>query len=299
MANSVARRSVSVILLGRMGFMPALDVQNRYAKLHLDELAGKPYAFGQNTLLIVEHTPVYTVGIRTQDYTDNDVNQLKATGAEFYKTNRGGLITFHGPGQMVAYPILNLKRFKPSMKWYVQQLEQTLINTLGHFDLEGRTTDQTGVWVKDRKIASIGVHGTRYITTHGVSLNCNTDLDWYKHIIPCGLKGVDMTSVSRELGKIVPFTDSIKPFLRSFSEVFNCELELFLLDEKELKAISLPSNYNNTHVPSAATGSSNINSESDSIGMGSLKLASEVGLRHMSTSAVFPTLPTRSFTPMW
>ncbi|CAG5127321.1 unnamed protein product [Candidula unifasciata] len=218
---AVSNKAVSVITLGRMGFMAAYDVQMRFARQHLDELAGKPNVYGENTLLLVEHTPVYTVGIRNQNYSKIDEVKLKQTGAEFYKTNRGGLITFHGPGQLVAYPILNLQHFKPSMKWYVCQLEKTLITTLKQFGLTGQTTDQTGVWVEDRKIASIGLHGSRYVTTHGVSLNCNVDLDWFKHI----------------LRQEVDYDAAVKPFLRGFQEVFECELEFKMLDEKELRSV--------------------------------------------------------------
>ncbi|KAH9491798.1 putative lipoyltransferase 2, mitochondrial [Bulinus truncatus] len=153
--SALTNRAVTVIHLGRMGFMAAHDVQMRFARKHLDELADKPYTYGENALLLVEHPPVYTVGLRTKDYTAEDEAYLKSTGAEFYKTNRGGLITFHGPGQLVAYPILNLQHFKPSMKWYVCKLEETMMKTLQSFGLKGRTTDQTGVWVGKKKIGSI------------------------------------------------------------------------------------------------------------------------------------------------
>ncbi|BFZ00221.1 hypothetical protein BsWGS_03260 [Bradybaena similaris] len=245
--SAVSNRAVSVITLGRMGFMAAYNVQMRFARQHLDELAGRPHVQGENTLLLVEHTPVYTIGIRNHNYTQSDEVRLKKTGAEFYKTNRGGLITFHGPGQLVAYPILNLQHFKPSMKWYVCQLERTLIATLQQFELAGKTTDQTGVWVEDRKIASIGLHGSRYVTTHGVSLNCNVDLQWFKHVTPCGLDGVEMTSLSKELHQDVNYDTAVKPFLRCFQEVFDCELEFKMLDEKELRSVSISARATDLH----------------------------------------------------
>lgn len=248
--------------------MAAYDVQMRYVRNHLDELAGKPYAQGENMLLLVEHTPVYTVGTRDRHYPADYAHTLKKTGAEFYRTNRGGLVTYHGPGQLVAYPILNLKHFKPSMKWYVCQLEETLIATLRRFGITGRRTDETGVWVDHRKIASIGLHGTRYITSHGVALNCNTDLSWFSNIEACGLPGVEVTSLSQELDRDVPFQDSVKPFLRSFQEVFDCELEFKMLEEQELRSVSVPA-------PEPR------NSERDFL-HSELK---EVGVRHMSTLA--------------
>jgi len=222
----LGQRAVKVISLGKMGFMPAYNKQMYFARKILDQIASKQSTPSENFLLLVEHDPVYTVGIRTRGYTSEDEERLKQTGAEFHRTNRGGLITFHGPGQLVAYPIINLKQFKPSMKWYVCQLEKALIKTLHEFQLQGRTTDQTGVWVGDRKIASIGLHGSRYVTTHGISLNCNTDLAWFEHIVPCGLEGVEMTSLSRERQEDLSPGDATQAFLRSFQDIFECDLEM-------------------------------------------------------------------------
>ncbi|CAL1534005.1 unnamed protein product [Lymnaea stagnalis] len=267
--SSVANKAVTVINLGRMGFLAAHDVQMRFARKHLDELANKPYTYGENTLLLVEHPPVYTIGIRTKDYKPEDEVRLKETGAEFFKTNRGGLITFHGPGQLVAYPILNLQHFKPSMKWSVEVLENTMIQMLQMFGLKGRTTDQTGVWVDNRKIGSIGLHGSRYVTTHGISLNCNTDLSWFRHIVPCGLPGVEVTSLSKELQHNIPYEDSIKPFLRCFQDNFNCDLEFKMLEENELKSIANP-----------MTSGSEVDKVSSGMG---LVWRAELGQRRMST----------------
>lgn len=216
-----------------MGFLQAYDVQLRYAKQHLDKLAGRTGVNGHDTLLLVEHNPVYTVGLRTEDYGEVEELRLKKLGAEFFKTNRGGLITFHGPGQLVAYPILNLRHFQKSLKNYVATLEQTLINTCRRFGIQARTTEHTGVWVKDKKIAAIGVHCSRYITTHGISLNCDTDLMWFRHIVPCGIPGKDVTSLTRELGKPTSIRDTISPFLQAFEEEFGCELNLTMFDEED------------------------------------------------------------------
>ncbi|GFO05136.1 octanoyltransferase [Plakobranchus ocellatus] len=269
--SSVANRVVSVVNLGRMGFMAAYDVQMRYVRNHLEEMAGKPHVHGENMLLLVEHTPVYTTGTRDKVYSADYEKMLKKTGAEFLRTNRGGLVTFHGPGQLVAYPILNLHHFKPSMKWYVCQLEETLIGTLRRFGITGRRTDQTGVWVDHRKIASIGLHGTRFVTSHGVALNTDVDLSWFSYIEACGLPGVEMTSLSKELDRNVPYQDAVKPFLRTFQEVFDCELEYKMLEEKELKSVSVPAPEHRGPELSAATPTPT-----------DLK---EVGLRHMSTLA--------------
>lgn len=230
---SLARNIVTVINLGRMGFLTAADLQSRYARQHLDFLAGKPGAISRNVILMVEHDPVYTTGFRTESYGEEEEKKLKSHGAEFYRTNRGGLITYHGPGQLVAYPILNLLQFRPSMKWYVHTLEQALIETCAQWGITAQRTKDTGVWVEDRKIAALGVHGSRYVTTHGISLNCNTDLSWFKLIVPCGLKGKEVTSISKELDKDISIQDVTKTFLESFELAFNCQIETSLLENHE------------------------------------------------------------------
>ncbi|XP_076454131.1 octanoyl-[acyl-carrier-protein]:protein N-octanoyltransferase LIPT2, mitochondrial-like isoform X2 [Babylonia areolata] len=233
MAATASSRVVQVINLGRMGFLEAFDIQMRYARPHLDEIACRPNAVGHDTLLLVEHNPVYTVGVRTQDYDEVEEKRLKALGAEFYRTNRGGLITFHGPGQLVAYPILNLRHFQPSVRKYVENLEMTLVETCRRFGLKARTTEHTGVWVDNSKIAAIGIHVTRFVTTHGIALNCNTDLSWFRHIVPCGIPGKDVTSLTQLLGRDTPVKKVVAPFLTSFQEQFNCELEYGLFDAED------------------------------------------------------------------
>ncbi|KAL5004024.1 hypothetical protein ScPMuIL_017480 [Solemya velum] len=231
MSNSKA--IVNVLNLGRMGFMSAYSIQTRFARQLLDELAGKPGVKGKNVLLLVEHNPVYTTGIRTANYDTKEEERLKSYGAKFIRTNRGGLITFHGHGQLVAYPILNLKEFEPSMKWYVKTLEKTMIRVCHHFGLKATTTENTGVWVNDKKIGAIGIHGSRFVTTHGVSLNCNTDLSWFKHIIPCGVEGKEVTSLSKELNHSVDISQAIAPFLEAFEKEFDCDIDCTLLEKHD------------------------------------------------------------------
>lgn len=252
MAAQASRRVVNVLNLGRMGFLQAYDIQLRYAQQHLEELAGRPNVVGLNTLLLVEHDPVYTVGIRTKGYDEAEEKRLKSLGAEFFRTNRGGLITFHGPGQLVAYPILNLTHFKPSMRWYICTLEKTIINACRQFGIQARTTEHTGVWVENRKIAAIGVHGRRYITTHGVSLNCDTDLAWFKHILPCGIEDKDVTSLTRELSKPTPIKKAVMPFLRAFEQEFECEIKYNMLDSEDVRLLHP---YEDNRNPPAGTAS--------------------------------------------
>lgn len=175
---------------------------------------GIPNIARGNSLILVEHEPVYTIGIRSKNYNDNYVSQLKSKlaelelNADFVKTSRGGLITFHGPGQLVAYPIIYLGDFSKtiqnrSVKAYVKLLETTIIDTLASVGLDGAHTveEYPGVWLDggERKIAFIGISCKRYVTMHGISINCDCDLSWFDHINSCGIENKAITSVHKEL----------------------------------------------------------------------------------------------------
>ncbi|KAG8197641.1 hypothetical protein JTE90_001571 [Oedothorax gibbosus] len=216
--------TVLVQNLGKIGFSNALSRQKTARKAILNKIATKDFETIENSLLIVEHNPVFTVGLRHKEYI-KDEEKLKNVGADFVVTDRGGLITFHGPGQLVAYPIIYLGCFssKKSMRWYVRQLENTLIDVCFQFGLEAKTTRDVGVWIDDRKIAAIGIHGSRYVTTHGIAINCNVDLDWFSHIVPCGIEGKEVTSFSRELLREVTIEETLPKFLDSFQKHFPCQ----------------------------------------------------------------------------
>lgn len=218
---------VKVLRTGRLRYGPSVKLQKILSDLHFKQLNNETC----NTLLLVEHDPVYTIGIRNKNYTEEDEIKLRNLGAEFFKTDRGGLITFHGPGQLVAYPILNLKQFKPSIKWYVCQIEQMIIRLCAKYDILGTTSPDTGVWVNDKKICAIGIHGSRYITTHGLALNCNTDLTWFDHIVPCGIEGKGVTSISKELNRNVTIEDVLPTFQNVFQEMFQCSLVQYPANE--------------------------------------------------------------------
>ncbi|KFD52376.1 hypothetical protein M514_06757 [Trichuris suis] len=181
-----------------------------------------------NTVLMLEHFPVYTVGVRGASCPEQTERRLECLGADFYRTDRGGLITFHGPGQLVVYPILHLPDFhsSPFSKWYVHSLEQCLIGTCLQFGVEAYAPGPplTGVWVNERKVASIGLRLKDGISSHGVALNCDIDLGWFEHIDPCGLVGRKMTSLSQEVHQTVRIQDVIKPFIHSFEKQFRCEI---------------------------------------------------------------------------
>ncbi|XP_062872991.1 octanoyl-[acyl-carrier-protein]:protein N-octanoyltransferase LIPT2, mitochondrial [Trichomycterus rosablanca] len=211
--------SVNVVNLGRVAYRSALQIQQHYIKQHFDSSIQTP-----NTVLLCEHKPVYTIGIRQAPYPAEEEQRLKDLGADFVRTNRGGLITFHGPGQLVCYPIINLGCFKKSVRWYVCGLEHLVIQMCAKFGIKASTSPDTGVWVGNNKICAIGIHCGRYITSHGLGLNCNTDMSWFNHIVPCGIVGKGVTSLSRELGRDVTVQEVVPVLLQAFREQFNCTL---------------------------------------------------------------------------
>lgn len=223
----MVRPVVHVLRAGQTSYAQGLNLQKYIASKFTDT---SPDQF-RNVLILTEHRPVYTIGIRTKDYTIDDERKLRQLGADFHRTNRGGLITFHGPGQLVAYPILNLKQFNPSVRWYVCHLEKTIISLCAELGLDAKTTPDTGVWIENRKICAIGIHGKRYITTHGLALNCDNDLTWFEHIVPCGLVGKGVTSLSVELNKPVSVAHTIPRLLDHFGKTFDCNLVECTTDE--------------------------------------------------------------------
>lgn len=212
---------VRVVNLGCMAYANALKVQHNHAANLLNKMNEQHVP---HTLLLVEHPPVYTVGQRTGNYTGEDEDRLRALGADYQVTDRGGLITFHGPGQLVAYPILNLRHFHMGMRQYICGLQKTVIGTCADFGIDGKTTEHPGVWVKDRKICAMGVHGRRLITTHGIGLNVNTDLTWFDHIVPCGIEGKGVTSFTRETGQEHTIEQVVPVLLEHFCEQFKAEV---------------------------------------------------------------------------
>ena len=161
----------------------------------------------EDHLLLVEHPPVFTLGKNaSKQHIINNSDDVS-----IIQTDRGGNITFHGPGQLVGYPILDLNHYKRSITWYMRELEQLIIDVLGEYDIKAsRKKGLTGTWVKDKKIAALGVRISRWVTMHGFSLNINPDLNFYKNIIPCGIKEYGVTSMAKIMGNEVPSMDEIK-----------------------------------------------------------------------------------------
>ena len=161
----------------------------------------------EDHLLLVEHPPVFTLGKNASK--QHIINNSE--DVSIIQTDRGGNITFHGPGQLVCYPILDLNHYKRSITWYMRELEQLIIDVLGEYDIKAsRKKGLTGTWVKDKKIAALGVRISKWVTMHGFSLNINPDLNFYKYIIPCGIKEYGVTSMAKIMGDEVPSMDEIK-----------------------------------------------------------------------------------------
>ena len=168
-----------------------------------------------NFLIIVEHDHVYTLGKNANS--SNVLNRI----CEIIPTQRGGDVTYHGPGQLVAYPIINLKKRKIGVKSYVAMIEKLISNILFDYRLKPHVPiKETGVWIDDRKIASIGIHVSRGVTMHGLAINVNTDLSYFDNIISCGIEGVKMTSMDKELGKKIRMNDIKKSLITHFNQIF-------------------------------------------------------------------------------
>ncbi|MDD3079574.1 MAG: lipoyl(octanoyl) transferase LipB [Paludibacter sp.] len=188
---------------------------NRQEKLFTDTIAMKIAGNEtQNQLVFCEHPHVYTLGKSGDEHNLLiDYIQLQAKHAQFVRTNRGGDITYHGPGQIVGYPIFDLANFNVGLKQYIYNIEQAIIETVKEYGIKGeRLEGATGVWIdvgekKCRKICAIGVRSSRYVTMHGFALNVNTDLNYFNYINPCGFIDKGVTSIEKELGKKVDFSE--------------------------------------------------------------------------------------------
>lgn len=189
------QRQLLVASLGVIPYAAALDLQRAAAKARLD---GR---LEQDLLILLEHPSVVTFGRSAKEQNLLLTREaLAKRGVEFFEVERGGDVTFHGPGQLVGYPIIDLKRHKEDLHWYLRQVEQVMIDALATIGIAAdRNPGKTGVWTNGRKIASIGVHARQWVTWHGFALNVTTDLSAFDLMVPCGIPDVVMTSVEREL----------------------------------------------------------------------------------------------------
>ena len=237
--------------LGTVEYGAAWDMQELYMK---DGLAVKAKRFHQTPeeiateekiphyLFICRHPHVYTLGKSgvMENLLLND-ERMKEKEVTFYKTNRGGDITYHGPGQMVAYPILDLDQFFNDLGRYMSSLEEAIILTIAEYGLKGeRLPGSIGVWLdpdnpaKARKICAMGVRSSRWITIHGLALNINTNMDFFNYIVPCGITDRGVTSMQQELGRTINEQEVQEIFTQKFAQVFEAELAPFRQNKVEL-----------------------------------------------------------------
>jgi lipoyl(octanoyl) transferase len=221
MTEAALRRPLHLELPGRVPYGEALARQ-------LAAAAAVKSGTGPEHLFLLEHPHVFTLG---RNATPGDIlagpEWLAERGVEVVECDRGGQVTYHGPGQLVGYPVLNLSPDRRDVRRYVRDLQETLIRTLADYGIAAEPRDgpeHIGVWVGEEKIASIGVHLSRWVTTHGFALNVATDLSYFAGIIPCGLKAVRMTSIERLLGTAPPIAEVAAAYARHFGAVFEREL---------------------------------------------------------------------------
>jgi lipoate-protein ligase B len=210
---------IGVLSLGRTDYVTALDLQRRAA-------AARAECAIPDLLLLLEHPPVYTLGRGARpEHLCASPAEIAAVGASVHAVERGGDVTYHGPGQLVGYPILDLRGHGQDLHRYLRRLEQTLIDTLGAYDLvASRIPGLTGVWLGDEKVAAIGVGVRRWVTLHGFALNVAVDLSYFDLIVPCGIHDRGVTSLHRHLTPAPSVSDVIPRLMAAFETVFHVRL---------------------------------------------------------------------------
>jgi lipoyl(octanoyl) transferase len=205
--------------LGRVAYCEALELQRRHVALC--KAGAIP-----DTLLLLEHPNVYTFGRNAKkEHLLVSKQYLTKMGAEVFETDRGGDITYHGPGQLVGYPILDLTRHQRDLAWYMRSLEEVFIRVAASLGIRaGRLNGLTGVWVGNEKLVAMGVHVSRWVTSHGFAFNVNTDLRYFDDIVPCGLRGRGVTSLEKLLGESVEVERVTQLVIENFGRVFGVEM---------------------------------------------------------------------------
>ena len=228
-------KKINIHDLGSKGYLDTYNFQlklfNEIIEKKINNRKNKKKVETKNHLVFVEHKNVYTMG-KSGSMKNLLISEehLKKNNIEFYKTNRGGDITYHGPGQIVCYPILDLDNFFTDINKYLRSLEETIILTLRDYDIKGeRSPKETGVWIdpkslKSRKICAMGVKASRWVTMHGLALNVNTNLNFFKNIIPCGIDNKSITSISEERKKLIDLKIVKQKIIENFLKVFSAEL---------------------------------------------------------------------------
>ena len=208
-----------VRFLGRMRYGEALRLQRELVARRLAREI-------PDTLILLEHEPVVTLGkVARAEHVLVDRERLATLGVEIFETDRGGDVTFHGPGQIVGYPIVDLNELRRDVKWYLEQLEEVMIRTCARYGVEAsRRPGMTGAWVGAEKIGAIGVRVERWVTSHGFAFNVATDLDSFGLIVPCGLRGEGVTSLSARLGRALDLERVTRDVAETFGAVFQRDL---------------------------------------------------------------------------
>jgi lipoyl(octanoyl) transferase len=223
--------------LGNIGYERAWDLQKRI-------VAARKLALIPDVLLLCEHPHVITMGRNGRaEHLLASESMLRARGVEFHATNRGGDITYHGPGQIVAYPILNLSEIRRDVGWYVRQLEEAMIRTSTEYGITAeRREGRTGIWVNvssaseiadEEKLGAIGVHISRWVTSHGLAYNVSTDLSYFDLIVPCGIAGKRATSLKHLLNREVEMNDASQKLVRHLGECFGRNIRAISAAELE------------------------------------------------------------------
>ena len=225
--------------LGRVEYGAAWNLQRLVQGRLIEAKRSDPPSAVPHVMLLVEHPPVFTLG-KSGDPSNLLASEalLKQRGAAFFHIDRGGDITFHGPGQIVGYPILDLNRFFTDIHRYLRELEETVIRTCGDYGIIGRRIKgRTGVWVGEerleRKLCAMGIRCSRWVTMHGFALNVSTDLEYFNYIVPCGISDRTVTSLSRELNTEVDLEDVRTLLVRHFAEGFSVTVERLYQSDAE------------------------------------------------------------------
>ena len=231
--STPSKQHLVVCVLGRMEYEPAWELQKRLQARLIAAKRSDPPEDLPHLLLLVEHPPVYTLG-KSGDASNLllSSDELAGRGASFHHIDRGGDITYHGPGQVVGYPILDLDRFYRDIHRYLRELEEAVIHTCADYGVRGvRVPGRTGVWVGpddrgfERKICAMGIRCSRWVTMHGFAFNVNTDLTYFSHIVPCGITDRNVTSLSKEVGREIPEADVIERLVARLADQFRTDVE--------------------------------------------------------------------------
>jgi len=213
--ETMTRPALETVFLGRVSYRAGRELQE-------ERIRAIRQGHTDDALFLLEHDPVITLGRSARrEHVVSDAAELEARGIAVEETSRGGDVTYHGPGQLVGYPVLDLGRHGKDLARYVRGLEAAIIRLLDGYGIAGRPiAGRTGVWVENEKVAAIGIHVTRWITMHGFALNVTTDLDQFKTIIPCGIRDAGVTSLERLLGRRLGLEAVARRFAAAFADEF-------------------------------------------------------------------------------